>query len=77
MRNGHSLDQGQTSADMRGLVSMHIPQDAAQGAPGLAPPVRVHTLPISTVGSSLGFVNWIYPFIQLVGKFRAFSVLAH
>ena len=56
---------------------MHVPQDAAQGAPGLAPPVRVHTLPISTVGSSLGFVNWKYPFIQLVGKFRALSVLAH
>ena len=56
---------------------MHVPQDAAQGAPGLAPPVRVHTLPISTVGSSLGFVNWKYPFIQLVGDFRAFSVLAH
>ena len=51
---------------------MHIPPDTPQGAPGLAPPVRVHTLPISTVGSSLGFVNWKYPFIQLVGKFRAF-----
>ena len=55
---------------------MHIPPDTPQGAPGLAPPVRVHTLPISTVGSSLGFVNWKYPFIQLVGKFLAFSVLA-